>query len=128
MMTLHESLPLFSGAIPVFVNTGVVVEVVEDVLPAGVVPPEGAGVVHVALVIVSLISVTLPLRASSRPCMFAPLATVIDVRARMLPLNTAVELIVAVLTCQKTLQAWAPLMRDTVLPGPTVSPVAPEFI
>ena len=38
-----------------------------------------------AAVIVSLIRVTLPLRASARPCTVTPLFSEIDVRARMLP-------------------------------------------
>lgn len=62
-------------------------------------------VAHTDLVIVSLINVTLPLRARSLPSTFAPLSTVIEVRAKMLPLNTAVVPMVAVLSRQKTLQA-----------------------
>lgn len=64
---------------------------------------------------------TWPLRASARPSMVVPVATVIEVRARMLP--TKVELVPSVAelpTCQKTLQAWAPPMRLTWLPDPVM--------
>src|SRR3989344_1573860 len=93
MMVSDRVLFSFVGPIPVSGRPGVL--------------SSAAAVVHVGTVIVSLINVTLPLRASSLPSMFAPFATVIDVRARMLPLNTAVVSMVAVFTRQKTLHAWA---------------------
>jgi hypothetical protein len=68
-------------------------------------------------VITSSSRVTAPLRASTRPMMVSAVCTVIDVRARMVP--TKVELVVRVAelpTCQKTLQAWAPSVRRTVVP------------
>lgn len=80
---------------------------------------EGDGAVpaeQVAREIVSLIRVTSPLRASARPLSVTPLFIVIDVRARMVPANVEPEPSVAELvTCQKTLQGWAPLMNRTVL-------------
>ncbi|KJK57224.1 hypothetical protein UK12_17650 [Saccharothrix sp. ST-888] len=71
---------------------------------------------HVWRVILLVSSVTEPLRASARPSMLAPVVTVIDVRARMLP--TKVELVPRVAElpiCQKTLHGAAPLMRSTRL-------------
>ena len=96
------------------------------VRPAAPVPGprrrSGARPAHCALVIVLLSSVTAPLRARSRPSTVAPVVTVIDVSAKMLPLNVVVVPSVAELpTCQKTLQDWAPLMRLTVLAEAVVS-------
>ena len=68
-----------------------------------------------------LSSVTAPLRARARPSITAPLFSVMDVRARMLPLNWEVVSMVAELpTCQNTLQAFAPLMKATTLPGAVI--------
>src|SRR6476469_2714539 len=62
-------------------------------------------------------SVTAPFLASARPVTFAPVVTVIDVRARMVPSRVEPVPSVAELpTCQKTLAAVAPLMRFTELP------------
>jgi hypothetical protein len=95
---------------------------------AGVVPVgDGAGVVPVGdgdgvmaqlgAVITSSSRVTAPLRASARPMMVSPVCTAIDVRARMVPWKVELVAMVAELpTCQKTLQAWAPLVRRTVVP------------
>jgi len=93
----HETLFLCLEPTPVFGKPGTVVD---DELPL-----EEDATVQVGFVIMSLINVTWPLRARSLPSMFAPFATVIELRARMVPLNTAVVLIVAVSTRQKTLQA-----------------------
>jgi hypothetical protein len=52
-----------------------------------------------------LSSVTAPTRARSLPSTVAPVVAVIDIRARMFPLNVVVVPRVAELpTCQKTLQ------------------------
>ncbi len=67
-------------------------------------------------VMLSEFRVTAPLRASSRPFTVTPLFTVIDVSARIVP--TKLELVPRVAelpTCQKTLHAWAPPTRVTVL-------------
>src|ERR1700759_3117107 len=49
--------------------------------------------------------------------MVSPLSTEIDVKARIVPWKVVPELSVAELpTCQKTLQAWAPLVRRTAVP------------
>jgi hypothetical protein len=69
--------------------------------------------------------VTAPLLARARPSMVSPAFTVIDARARMLPRK--VELAPSVAedpTCQKTLQAWAPLVREMSLAEsvPSVEP------
>ena len=54
--------------------------------------------------------------------MVSPVCTVIDVRARMVPTKVELVLRVAELpTCQKTLQAWAPLARTTELPVSVIS-------
>ena len=69
--------------------------------------------------------VTAPLRASTRPLTFTPVVTVIEVSARMFPTNWSRFPSVAELpTCQKTLQASAPLMRSTMLPVAVMSVVA----
>src|ERR1035437_870116 len=70
----------------------------------------------VALVIVLVFQVQLPLRASARPVTVTPLSIVMDCRARMVPANLEPDPRVAELvTCQKTLQGWAPLMKTTEL-------------
>ena len=66
---------------------------------------------------VSSLRVTSPFRASARPSMVTAPGIVIEVRARMVPWKGVPVLSVAELpTCQKTLQAWAPLVRTTELP------------
>ena len=74
------------------------------------------GIAQVGAVIVSSSRVTAPLRASARPAMVSPVSTEIDVRARMVPVKAEFVPRVAELpTCQNTLQAWAPLVRMTLL-------------
>ncbi len=69
----------------------------------------------------SLSNVTAPFRASALPSKFTPVVIVIDVSAMMFPLNTEFVPRVAELpTCQKTLQALAPLARTIWLPLPVV--------
>ena len=76
----------------------------------------GAPVTHV-FVILSPIKVTLPFRASARPFSVTPLASVIDVRAMIVPMKVEPDPRVAELvTCQKTLHEFAPLMSFTELP------------
>jgi hypothetical protein len=76
----------------------------------------GAPVTHGELVMVSLIKVTVPFRASARPLIFTPLFIVMDVRARMVPTKVEPDPSVAELvTCQKTLHELAPLMSFTEL-------------
>ena len=56
--------------------------------------------------------VTAPLRASTRPCTVAPVSSVADVSAMMVPTNVLAESRVAELpTCQNTLHACAPFSR-----------------
>jgi hypothetical protein len=77
---------------------------------------------HVELVMVSLMRVTSPLRASARPFSVTPLFSVIEVRARMVPTKVEPDPSVAELvTCQKTLHALAPLMRCTELEDAVMS-------
>ena len=69
-----------------------------------------AGAAHVDLVIVFVSSVTAPLRASTRPSTVAPVVSVMLVSARIVPRKLEPVPSVAELpTCQKTLQACAPL-------------------
>jgi hypothetical protein len=66
--------------------------------------------------------VTAPLRASSLPATVAPVVAVIDVRARMLPAKLEpVPRVAELPTCQKTLHAWAPLMKTTRLAEAVIS-------
>ena len=104
-----------------------------DVVPSpGVVvvvtpPPEPVVVVvdaagHVPLVMVLVSSVVAPLRANVLPSAVAPVVTVIDVKARTVPVNTEFVPSVAELPiCQKTLQGDAPPMRLTRLAEAVVS-------
>src|SRR3984957_5123788 len=87
-------------------------------IPAAAAPPTGdtSGLATVCeqagAVMVSLSRVTAPLLASMLPAIVSPVVTVIEARARMLPAKVEPVPSVAELpTCQKTLQAWAPLMR-----------------
>jgi hypothetical protein len=108
------------GAVPVPVGVGVGVGVVPVPVPVGVGVGVGVGgggmVAQVGAVIVSVSRVTAPLRASARPSMVSLVSTEIDVRARMVPVKAEFVPRVAELpTCQNTLQAWAPLVRMTLL-------------
>jgi hypothetical protein len=91
------------------------------------VPPvvPGAAVVageQLCLAMVLASKVTDPFRASARPSTFVPVFTVIEVKARMLPLKREVVPSVAELpTCQKTLQAWASPRSTTRLPDAVVT-------
>jgi hypothetical protein len=77
---------------------------------------------QLGLLIVSSSRVTAPLRASARPVMVTACCTVIELRARMVPTKVDDVFRVAELpTCQKTLQALAPLTRTTELPTSAVS-------
>jgi len=72
---------------------------------------------HTLFVIVLESSVTVPVRATSEPLIVAPVVAVIDDKATMCPAKF--ELVPSVAedpTCQKTLQACAPLVRITLLP------------
>jgi hypothetical protein len=69
--------------------------------------------------------VTAPDRANVLPTMFTPVVTVIDAMARMFPLKDEnVPRVAELPTCQKTLQASAPLMRFTMLADAVVSVLA----
>src|SRR5512132_843325 len=72
--------------------------------------------VHVEVMKVSLIIVTVPLRASARPLTVTPFAKVTDVRARIVPTKvdpdpSAAELVI----CQNTLHGLPPLTKTTEL-------------
>lgn len=61
-------------------------------------------------------NVTAPVRAKALPFIAAPVVTVMDASARMVPLKIVLVPRVAELpTCQKTLAAWAPPIRLTTL-------------
>jgi hypothetical protein len=65
--------------------------------------------------------VTEPLRANARPWTSAPVLTVIDVSAMIVPTKSELVPSVAELpTCQKTLHARAPLIRLTTLAEPVI--------
>src|ERR1700689_301874 len=67
--------------------------------------------------------VTAPSMTSARPWMTAPVAAVIDVRARMLPAKVEPDPSVAVvLTCQKTSAACAPSVSTTWLADAVTRP------
>src|SRR5579863_2064537 len=91
------------------------------VLAAALAPPSVVtvvpdGVVHVGTVKVSLMSVTAPTLASARPFTVTALSNEIDWLAMIVPTKLVVVPRVAdEPTCQKTLQACAPLIRLTVL-------------
>src|SRR6185436_10218321 len=79
-------------------------------------------VAEAPMVIVLESKVTAPFRANSLPSTAAPVVTVMEVKARMLPLKTEVVPSVAELpTCQKTLAALAPPLRITWRPTVVVS-------
>ena len=76
--------------------------------------PVGGGAEQTGVVMVLESNVTAPSRANTRPFTVAPVVTVMDESARMLPWKTEYVPSVAELpTCQKTLQGWAPRMRTT---------------
>ena len=113
--------PVGVGPVLVPVPVGVGPVPVPVPVPVGVGPvPDAVGpvpVVQEGTMMVSSSRVTAPLRASARPVMVSPVCTVIEVRARMVPWKVEPVPIVAELpTCQKTLQAWAPLVRRIVVP------------
>ena len=94
--------------------------VVPGVVEPGVVEP--GGVVQWEVVIVSVSSVTPPLRASTRPSTVTPVVTVMLVSARIVPMNVdPVPSVAELPTCQYTLQACAPLIRLTWLPEADVN-------
>ena len=69
--------------------------------------------------------VTAALRAKRRPLIDAPVVAVIDVSARMVPLNDEYVPMVAELpTCQNTFAACVPFVRATVLAGVPGLPAA----
>jgi hypothetical protein len=95
----------------------VAVGVGDGLVAVGVGVGVGGGVAQLGTVIVSSSRVTAPFRASTRPVMVSPVCTAIEVRARMVPAKAELVLRVAELpTCQKTLQAWAPLVSRTLVP------------
>ena len=74
------------------------------------------------VVIVSVSSVTAPLRARTRPSTVTPVVTVMLVSAMIVPMKLEPVPSVAELPiCQNTLQAWAPLIRLTTLPEAVVN-------
>jgi len=91
-------------------------------LAVGVGDAVGAADAHADLVMVSLIKVTSPFRASARPSTATPLSMVMDVRARIVPTKVEPDPSVAELAiCQKTLHELAPLMSFTELDDAVMS-------
>jgi hypothetical protein len=98
---------------------------VADELADGVGVGVGVGeTAHTALLTMFVSNVTAPDCASTLPSMLAPVVTVMDACAMMVPLKIELVPSVAELPiCQKTLHAWAPLMRLTELDEDVVSAV-----
>lgn len=95
---------LEAAVVLVVVEAAVVLVVVDEVVE------------HVGTVMVLVSRLTCPLRARTRPETVAPVSTVAEVSAKMVPTNEVPVPSVAELpTCQNTLHAWAPLIRLTVL-------------
>jgi hypothetical protein len=87
----------------------------------------GLGEAQVGTVMVSSSRVTAPFLASTRPMIVSPVFTEIDCRASTLPWKAECVPSVAELpTCQKTLQAWAPLVSRTEL-AESVTSVEPTW-
>jgi len=103
--------------------SAIVTKIIED--GAGVTGP-GPGPPGPAGLVTGLLSkVTAPVRARALPWRTAPVPSEIDAKARMFPENVEEVPSVAELpTCQKTLAAWAPLTRTTLLLVAVVSPLA----
>jgi len=105
---------VLAGTTEVVVVAGTAVVVV--VAGTVVVVVEGGTTAHAGRLTVLESSVTAPLRASSRPSTNAPVFAVIDVKASTDPTKTeAVPSVAELPTCQKTLQALAPLTNATRL-------------
>jgi hypothetical protein len=120
-----EPVPLV--VVPVVVSVDVPSDVAEDEreleleLDVVVVVVVGA-VAQIGVVTALLARVTVPLRASARPCTFAPVATEIDEFPRIVPRKREpAPSAVVVPTCQKTLQGLAPPASSTVLAGAVTS-------
>src|SRR4029077_16095910 len=83
---------------------------------AGAVKLTGGAVVSAGMAHPTILgsSVTAAVRANSRPSTVAPVVTVMEAKARMVPLNTEpVPKVAELPTCQKTLAALAPPLRIT---------------
>jgi len=77
---------------------------------------DGTGAAHVVLAVTPESTVTAPFRANMRPSTFAPVLSVTDVKAKIFPLKIElVPRVAELVTCHRTLQGWAPLMRTTEL-------------
>ena len=103
----------------VVVVTGDVGEVVVDVAPeAEVVEVVPTAAAWQAGAVITLSSrVTAPFCASTRPLTSAPVLRVMEVSARIVPVNwLAVPRVAELPTCQKTWHAWAPFSSTIRLP------------
>lgn len=111
--------PLALSVVVVVVFFATVVVVEPTVV---VVVGEGADAKHVGTLMVLASSVTAPLRASTRPWRVAPVLSVAEVKARMVPTKLLeVPKVAELPTCQNTLQACAPFSSTTVLPDAVIS-------
>lgn len=92
----------------------VVVGTTVDVVVAAVVVVVSTAVAHDGTEIVLSSRVTAPLRARTRPLTWAPVSSVIEVRAMKVPaVWLVVPRVTELPTCQKTLQACAPFSNTT---------------
>ena len=108
------------GTVVVVVVGGTVVVVVGGTVVVVVVVAVDAK--HVGVVTTLESKLTCPLRASRRPDTVEPVWAVMEVSANIVPANDVLVPRVAELpTCQKTLQACAPLIKLTELEGAVIN-------
>ena len=99
-----------------------VVDVLDVLDVVDVVVVGGGGVRQVDRLTVLSSSVTAPLMAWSRPFTTAPVLSVIEAEARIVPMKLVdVPSVAELPTSQKTLQAWAPFSRTTEADDAVVS-------
>jgi hypothetical protein len=104
-------------------SSAVVTKISED--GAGVIRGGGGPLIPAGVLMVLLSKVTAPFRAKALPWSTAPVPSEIDDNAKIFPANTELVPSVAELPiCQNTLEAWAPLVRRTVLLVAVVSALA----
>jgi hypothetical protein len=103
------------GSVVVVVNPVVVNAVVVNAVVVNAVVVDVVVVKQVGRVIVLVSRVTAPVLAKARPIIVAPVVTVIDVSAMMVPMKwVLVPKVADLVTCQKTLQGLAPRIRTTL--------------
>jgi hypothetical protein len=120
VVVVARTVVVVAGTAVVVVVAGTVVVVAGAVVVV-------VGSVATQLVLDTVLSsrVTAAVRASSRPCTTVPCVAVMDAEAKMVPPNSeSVPSVAELVTCQKTLQGFAPLMKDTLLADAVTSVLA----